>query len=41
MFKLDGEFIVNEHGKVMDIDQSIDSENRNIIAHNKHGKINQ
>jgi hypothetical protein len=41
MFKLDGEFIVNEHGKVMNIDGSIDAENRNIIMNNKDGKINQ
>jgi hypothetical protein len=41
MFKLDGTFIVNEHGKVMDVSGGVDAENRNIIAYNKHGRINQ
>jgi hypothetical protein len=41
MFKLDGAFIVNEHGKVMDVQGGSDTENRNIIVNNKHGKINQ
>lgn len=41
MFKLEGEFIVNEHGKVMSIDGGVDAENRNIVANNKDGKIHQ
>jgi hypothetical protein len=41
MFKLDGEYVVNEHGLVMNIDGSIDAENRNIIVAKKDGKINQ
>jgi hypothetical protein len=41
MFKVEGAFIVNEKGKVMDVDGGLDNENRNIIAHNKHGRINQ
>jgi hypothetical protein len=41
MFKKDGEFIVNEKGKVMDVDGGLDNENRNIIVHARHGKVNQ
>jgi hypothetical protein len=41
MFRLDGAFIVNEHGKVFDIDGSVDAENRYIKSMNKHGRINQ
>ena len=41
MFKLEGAFIVNEHNKVMDVDGGYDNENRNIVANNKHGRINQ
>jgi hypothetical protein len=41
MFRLKDAFIVNDQGKVMDVSGGIDAENRNIIAHNKHGKINQ
>ena len=35
------QFLVNEQGKVMDINGNIDTENRNIEMHNKHGRINQ
>jgi len=41
MFKLDGAFVVNWKGKVLDIQGGVDSENRNIIVWNKHGRINQ
>jgi hypothetical protein len=41
MFRLDGAFIVNEHGKVFDVSGGVDNENRNVIIYNKHGKINQ
>jgi hypothetical protein len=41
MFRLDGAFIVNEHGKVWDIQGGVDAENRNILVWNKHGKLNQ
>jgi hypothetical protein len=40
MFRLDGAFIVNEKGKVLDISGGVDAENRNILAWGKHGKIN-
>jgi hypothetical protein len=41
MFRMEGAFITNEHDKVVDVSGGVDSENRNIIVHNKHGKINQ
>jgi hypothetical protein len=41
LFKVDGEFIVNEKGGVMDVQGGVDAENRNIIVHKKHGKVNQ
>jgi hypothetical protein len=40
-FKVDNEFFVNEKGKVMDIEGGVDAENRNIIVHRRHGKVNQ
>jgi hypothetical protein len=41
MFRYESPFIINEKGKVLDVSGSVDDENRNIIAWNKHGKINQ
>jgi hypothetical protein len=41
MFKFQEPFLVNEHGKVLDIAGNKDVENRNIIIHRKHGRINQ
>jgi hypothetical protein len=41
MFRKDGEFIVNEKGKVLDVAGGVDAENRNIIVHPRHGKVNQ
>lgn len=41
MFRLDGEFIVNEHGKVFDVAGGNDREGANLIIYNKHGKVNQ
>jgi hypothetical protein len=41
MFRMEGAFITNEHGKVVDVSGGHDHENRNIIVHPKHGKINQ
>jgi hypothetical protein len=38
---MNGAFLVNEKGKVMDVYQGKDKENQNIIVWNKHGKINQ
>jgi hypothetical protein len=36
-----GAVVQNERKKVFDVQGGIDQENRNIIAYNKHGKINQ
>jgi hypothetical protein len=41
MFRYRGGFLVNEHGKVMDIDKNRDFENQNIQVWNKHGRLNQ
>jgi hypothetical protein len=36
-----GAFVTNEKGRVMDVQSGLDQENRNIIAHPLHKKINQ
>jgi hypothetical protein len=41
LFRLQGQFIVNERGKVFDVSGAVDAENRNVIVHSKHGKVNQ
>jgi hypothetical protein len=41
MFKYQDAFVVNEKGKVLDVQGAVDAENRNIMIYNKHGKINQ
>jgi hypothetical protein len=42
LFRLDGTFIRNiKNNKVLDVNGSIDAENRNIEFHNAHGRINQ
>jgi hypothetical protein len=41
MWRVDGAFIVNEHGKVFDVSGGVDGEGKNIIVYNKHGKLNQ
>jgi hypothetical protein len=41
IWRYQGTHIVNEKGKVFDIEGGVDVENRNIIAHNKHNGINQ
>jgi hypothetical protein len=40
MFRYQDGFLVNERGKVFDVQGGVDAENRNIIVHNKHGKVN-
>jgi hypothetical protein len=40
LFRSQAPFVVNEKGKVLDVAGGVDSENRNIIVHQKHGKIN-
>jgi hypothetical protein len=39
MFRSQGDFFVNEKGKVMEVSNGLDDENRNIIMANKNGKI--
>jgi hypothetical protein len=41
MWRRKGLQITNERGKVFDVQGGVDDENRNIIAYNRHGKINQ
>ena len=41
MFRRDGAFIVNEKGKVFDVQGGVDGENKNVMIYNKHGKLNQ
>ena len=41
MFRLKGQNIVNEHGKVFDVSGGQDRENQNIIVWNKHNGLNQ
>jgi len=41
MFRLEGAYIVNERGKVLDVHGGVDEENRNIIVWNKHKGLNQ
>jgi hypothetical protein len=41
MWRRKGLQITNERGKVFDVEGGIDDENRNIIAWNRHGKVNQ
>jgi hypothetical protein len=41
MFRYESPFLINEKGKVMDINGNVDAEQRNIEMHGKHGRINQ
>jgi hypothetical protein len=41
IFRLDGAYIKNEKGKVMDVHGGVDAENRNIIVWNRHKGLNQ
>jgi hypothetical protein len=41
MWRVDGEYVRNEKGKVISVDGSLDNENRNIIVENKNGKTGQ
>jgi hypothetical protein len=41
MFKLRGEHIVNEKGKVLDVQGGADRENQNIIVWRLHNRMNQ
>lgn len=41
MFRRQDAYVVNERGKVIEVQGNIDSENRNIEVRNKNGQINQ
>jgi hypothetical protein len=41
LFKYESHYIKNEKGKVLDVSGNVDAENRNIIVHGPHGRINQ
>jgi hypothetical protein len=41
MFRWSAPFLVNDQGKVLDINGNIDAEQRNIEIYPKHGRINQ
>jgi uncharacterized protein YneR len=41
MFSMEGAFMVNEKGKVMDVSGGKDNENQNIIMYKRHGGLNQ
>jgi hypothetical protein len=41
MWRVEGPLIINEHGKVFDVQGGVDGEGKNIIVWNKHGKTNQ
>jgi hypothetical protein len=41
MFRFRGSFLINERGKVMDVQGNRDDENRDIITYKKHGGLNQ
>jgi hypothetical protein len=40
MFRYQDAFVTNEKGKVLEVQGNVDSENRNIEARPKHGRIN-
>jgi len=42
LFKKEGDFIVNERGKRIEVQGNVDSENRNVVVTpEKHGKAHQ
>ena len=41
LFRMQGQFLVNERGKVLDIHGGRDEEQRQLIFYGKHGKLNQ
>jgi hypothetical protein len=38
MFRYQGEFVVNDKGKVMEVHQGLDNEGQNIVVSTKNGK---
>jgi hypothetical protein len=41
MFRSQGDFVINEKGKVMDVYQGLDNENQNLVMMTKNGKTSQ
>jgi hypothetical protein len=41
MFRGQGDFVINEKGKVIAVQGGVDDENRNIVMENKNGKVHQ
>jgi hypothetical protein len=41
LFRFQGNYVVNERGKVMDVSGGVDDENKNIIMYKKHKGLNQ
>jgi hypothetical protein len=41
MWRVKGEYLTNERGKVVEVDGGIDNENRNIVVNNKNSKVEQ
>jgi hypothetical protein len=41
MFRLKGQYVTNEKGKVLEVVGGIDAENRNIGVNNRNNKIHQ
>jgi len=41
MFRLKGDYVTNEKGKVIAVQGGLDAENRNIIVENKNNKVHQ
>jgi predicted transcriptional regulator len=40
MFRLvDGSFVTNERGRVIEVSGGLDNENQNIVVNNKNGKV--
>jgi len=41
MFRQQGDFVINEKGKVIAVSGGLDDENRNIVMEQKNGKVHQ
>jgi hypothetical protein len=41
MFRSQGDFVINEKGKVIAVSGGLDDENRNIVMEQKNGKVHQ
>jgi len=41
MWRFEGNHLINERGKAVDVSGGVDSEGRNVIVWNKHNGLNQ